>query len=296
MVNTFITILPDNEGYLKSAKTLDDLRLRKQCVEAYQIRNSIVDLFTVSNYLSIKFPAINLPDLSPIDKWVSEIRGEYKKLGFKYIIQDNKIRKLSDNGEMFSINKSDYILGKTYFIQNDKVKIMMKPIHYKKYFDPNYSSKARVEKILDRNSLIISDLGDRIIKLGWISHPAVRQWIGYDDALKLYINDHLDAYTERFGKSMCIPKYSVDKSKVIHPWWLGDFYIMSHRCALMRKEKARNEKPHYVNFEFFKIDDKYKKLGYLWPSKLSLDLANKLVKNDFDVKLFSDITNDDIDI
>lgn len=295
MVNTFITLLPTENGYLESARTLDLLRLRKQCVEAYQILNAITDLFTVASFLSIPFPSITLPDLSAIDQWVSEVKSKYKQLDYYYIIQAGKFYQIPKNGVLFSLVKTDYISGKTYFLDGNNIRILLKPAHYRQYYDKNYDSKARVEKILSRTNVLITEDGDRIIKLAWINHPAARQWIGYENALKLYINNHLDAYTERTGKPMCIRKYNIP-AEIQHPWWVSEFYIMSNRCALMRKEIARSEKPHYIHSELFQIPDKYKKLGYLWPSKLSVELVNKLQNGTFDPQMFGDINNDDVDI
>lgn len=72
-------------------------------------------------------------------------------------------------------------------------------------------------------------------KRGWINHPAVKMWRGYEECLKLYMNLCIDEWISRgYKNTMLKEKISVDDLE--YPsWWGGDIH-KSHRANLLRKD------------------------------------------------------------
>lgn len=72
-------------------------------------------------------------------------------------------------------------------------------------------------------------------KIGWINHPAVLQWIGYERALKEYLNICIFEWINR-GYNNTIEIYNL-KGKIKYPKWLGnEEFHASHRSNLLRKD------------------------------------------------------------
>lgn len=92
---------------------------------------------------------------------------------------------------------------------------------------------------------------------GWARHPAVKMWMGYPDALKLYLNMCIKLWTERGYKNSMefrIPDYSL---RIEFPPWFGDErFHRAHRQALLFK-----------NYEYYKrfFPDDIAKIEYFWP-------------------------------
>jgi hypothetical protein len=74
-------------------------------------------------------------------------------------------------------------------------------------------------------------------KGGWVNHPAVRMWRGYEDALKQYQRAMILEWMIRgYVNNMAIPAY-VPKRNILLPWWLGEPLLhSSHRANLRRKD------------------------------------------------------------
>lgn len=101
-----------------------------------------------------------------------------------------------------------------------------------------------------------------IIKMGFCHHPIVRAWFGYQEALKLYINVHIDEWVKR-GYRNTMTKFEVNEN-VKRPSWTFDSNIhTNHRQSLLAKEIAREEKPWYINQKDFKNVGKF--TCYIWP-------------------------------
>jgi len=84
---------------------------------------------------------------------------------------------------------------------------------------------------------------DLTIKYGYIYHPAVLMWLGYEQSLKDYINAHIDE-TVRRGFNNQMEKYQVENPE--KPPWSHDWdFIARHRAILLKKEVERHEKPWY---------------------------------------------------
>lgn len=268
MVTTFLT----HEDYSKSAKSLDDLRLKKQCVEAFQLLNVLDDLHEIAKILNlIECPKVDIKDLSKQERWVKLVWNEYKKLPFYYYYCYGSLMKCDRNADFFIIDKT-YIQNKHFYVEDDIVNVSITPKDYRKYYDKDYRGRARVEKKFFRNEVIIKDHGDRIIKLGYANHPAARMWLTYEDSLIAYINAHLDEYYFRNNKDMNIPRYKVNNE--VRPWWIKRDLIYSHQASLVRKNRE-----YYK--DMFILPEIYHRNGYIWPALFNYELAEDLVNEKF---------------
>lgn len=91
---------------------------------------------------------------------------------------------------------------------------------------------------------------------GWMNHPAVKMWRGYDMALKLYVNTMIAAWTQR-GYRNTMQYYDIRTDELEYPWWCGDLrFHDSHKSNLLRKYPA-----YYRQFGWDVSDD----LPYVWP-------------------------------
>lgn len=131
-----------------------------------------------------------------------------------------------------------------------------------------YSSFAKSILCLDYRRLgkqrveakqILDILLNRTNKKGWINHPAVKMWQGYEEALKIYYNFCVLRWkTLGYKNTMKYEKVYTDK--LVWPKWLNNKdFVDSHKSNLLRKDP-----------EFY---DKYKwnvpaNLPYIWPAGL----------------------------
>lgn len=91
---------------------------------------------------------------------------------------------------------------------------------------------------------------------GWINHPAVKMWKGYETALMHYYNVVVNEWIKRgYNNSMPFLFHSLDFE---FPHWLGrkDFHA-SHRSNLLRKDFK-----FYSKYDWKEPTD----LPYVWPS------------------------------
>lgn len=97
---------------------------------------------------------------------------------------------------------------------------------------------------------------------GWTKHLAVQMWIGYDEALKLYINSIIREWVNRgFVNNMDFLR--VDKSKMVMPPWVGDERVhASHRAALLHKSEV-----FYGRYGWAEKPE----LNYWWPTREGKD-------------------------
>ena len=90
----------------------------------------------------------------------------------------------------------------------------------------------------------------------WSKHPASKMWIGYENALKAYMNACIKEWVSRgYNNSMQLAEIEGD---IEMPPWLGDeTFHRSHRQALLAKKPE-----HYRQF----WPDEEAKIEYVWPS------------------------------
>jgi hypothetical protein len=103
---------------------------------------------------------------------------------------------------------------------------------------------------------------ERLVNLGFVYHPVVLMWIKYPEALKVYINSHIEVWVER-GYKNNMKLYDVDFGLVEHPPWVYDKeFLQNHRGALIQKEIDRNEPKHYQKMDIFLDAPTWK--SYVW--------------------------------
>jgi len=92
---------------------------------------------------------------------------------------------------------------------------------------------------------------------GWYRHPAVKMWMGYPDALKLYLNMSIKLWVERGYKNTMQFQNPDFSARIQLPPWFGDErFHKAHRQALLYKD--------YDYYSKFFPDDK-PELNYYWP-------------------------------
>lgn len=102
----------------------------------------------------------------------------------------------------------------------------------------------------------------REIKLGFVYHPAVRMWYGYEDALKAYINAHIDEWVTR-GYQNTMIRYTIPEKFDRPPWTDNASFHQNHRAALLNKEYQRREAPWYQQQPLFLTAGPFD--DYYWP-------------------------------
>lgn len=122
--------------------------------------------------------------------------------------------------------------------------------------DRNRLGKQRVEAIQIARAL----LG---LSEGWLTHPAVKMWRGYEPFLiKIYLRSVMDEWIRRgYKNDKCEQHYQellqyVRDIKPTHPDWFCEELFRSHQSNLVRK------KPEYYR-EFF--PEVPHDLPYYWP-------------------------------
>jgi hypothetical protein len=117
-----------------------------------------------------------------------------------------------------------------------------------KTLDYRRLGKQRVEAFQ-----ILKVLSGKSTSKGWINHPTVKMWRGYEIALRMYLRVIILEWIGRgYKNSMDIP---VEELVYDLPFWIGneDFHA-SHRSNLKRK-----------NPEFYKKFSEPDNLPYIWP-------------------------------
>lgn len=92
---------------------------------------------------------------------------------------------------------------------------------------------------------------------GWINHPAVEMWKGYENALACYFDVNVKEWRRRgFKNNMLLIPIT---RPIVYPPWIGDeTFHASHRSNLLRKNPE-----FYKQFGWTEPDN----LPYVWPVK-----------------------------
>ena len=252
MVNTFLVC----SDFSKSAKLLDNPRLGKQRVEAFQILNLCYSLHVLAEHYSNPVPS----DPYAYHSWIREIASRYKKEDYRLLVREDdleypdewlqlkrdvKIYKQKPTEEVLEINpKSDTIIVK--LIKTGRSKELV------------YST------FVSRNDLYIT--------LGFVYHPAVPMWLGNETALEQYINAHIEEWEAR-GHHNTMRKYEVKKKYSLPQWCSDPDFHYSHKSNLITKERDRKEKAWYCNLKEF--DDTDFGREYIWPYSEKYDTEKK---------------------
>lgn len=89
---------------------------------------------------------------------------------------------------------------------------------------------------------------------GWLRHPCIRMWRGFEPLLVCYFNQALDEWARRGFTNTLTPRRGEPAG--LPPWWGDQRLHGSHRSALLRKDPG-----HYGRFGWAEPPD----LPYFWP-------------------------------
>ena len=112
--------------------------------------------------------------------------------------------------------------------------------------------------------------------LGWVNHPAVAMWRGFEPALYLYWGACIDTWVEqRKGNSKFYPLPVMIDFTLSIPPWLGDSsFHESHRSNLIRKYYEHVRKTTW-DYSVDPYPDQWphtpKGLPYVWPDPVIED-------------------------
>lgn len=132
-----------------------------------------------------------------------------------------------------------------------------------------YANFAHTAKILDRQRLgkqrveVLQILLTLKNNKGWIHHPAVKMWKGYEYSLAKYGIQICKEWISRGYQDTCYDKIVITASHFKYsnklPWWLGNRkFHTSHKSNLLRKNFE-----YYSQFGWKCPSD----LPYMWPTK-----------------------------
>lgn len=115
------------------------------------------------------------------------------------------------------------------------------------------------------------------LRTGYARHPAVTQWRGYTDALKLYHNTMVREWIQR-GYNNTMQLYEVGQD-VEMPYWLGYSPLhTSHQCRLLQKHHA-----YYIKYGW-DVPSCWLSVDYYWAPPLE-DLLSGVFRSKADVDL-----------
>ena len=134
--------------------------------------------------------------------------------------------------------------------------------------DTEHLNKQATEAIQILNTIIN---GGR-----WSNHPTCKMWFSYQSALKYYINCIIKELLSR-NINYKHERYDIEEDDIEMPWWANwNRLHQSHRAMLYRKN------PFYFH-DKFTIEEEYLSYGYIWPNKITEDMA------DDDLELITDL-------
>lgn len=226
MVNTFLV----DKDFRISASKLDDLRLGKQRVEAYQILITLTHLRFLARYFGIPdFPTgVDRPK-SERDEWISRVISKFKQSGFiGFLIRGDTIIQYR-HGEILPRKPDsgnnllyDPATGFVHEVKGKRQKVVASGPWY---------------------SFVLP--GEELITTNFRKHPAVSMWLGFEEALKDYINAHIEVWVSR-GKNNTMKTYQVAPNYPRPAWSYSQDVINNFKSALISKEISRREDAWYL--------------------------------------------------
>lgn len=89
---------------------------------------------------------------------------------------------------------------------------------------------------------------------GWKSHPVMRMWEGYEDALRAYGRAVCSEWIARGYRDNMLERFRGPEAYAPPPWLGDERFHVSHRSNLYRKDPE-----HYASFA------PVEQLPYVWP-------------------------------
>jgi len=186
---------------------------------------------------------------------------DYRRLG-KQRVEAYQILNLIENIRILSVESGIvYTKFPTFQLFVKEIKKWYSKQLFIYILSDKYNSNSKLIKSPEKKPDISDE--QRIIKLGFCNHPIVEMWYGYEDALKEYIDAHIQEWINR-GYKNTMKLYGVKSAK--HPEWCEWTNIHeNHKGALLAKELDREEKPWYQYKEDFVCAKKFD--DYIWVKK-----------------------------
>ena len=273
LLNTFFPLPLDH-----FAVCLDPTHLWKQVLEGTQLLTLLEDLDTIVEYYGWEKIGKTYTGKKPEKiasnylrrcQWVKDTYRRYNKLDTRlaYILTDSVIKLVelpkSRCSEMITVYKHDK------YEYDDEI-VIVDGLRW--YW---------------RKDVFIHRLGERCITLGFVSHAAVRMWVGEQNGLRHYINVHLEEHLKRGGNAEMTPLTVTDPVHL--PWWTEcESVQQTHRASLYRKfhhptrqtKALQKYKGWYEKYPEFKLDaiGEWVKHGYCWPCNLEEEVIVGLIK------------------
>lgn len=227
MVNTFLV----DTDFRISASKLDNRRLGKQRVEAYQILIALTQLRFLAKYFGIPDYPIGLDTPKERrDEWIHSVLSTFKRSGYiAMLIRGNMLIGYQSGHTVPRKPKSGNKL--LYDSLNNWI----------------YEVSGKRQKIVASGPPDVFVLpGEELITTGFRKHTAVSMWLGFEDALRDYINAHIETWISR-GKNNTMKTYIVPENYPRPCWSFSRVIINKFKSALIQKEIERHELAWYLN-------------------------------------------------
>jgi hypothetical protein len=226
MVNTFLV----DKDFRVSASKLDNLRLGKQRVEAYQILIALNQLRFLAHHFGITdYPIGQDTSKTQREAWINNVISTFKRSGFSAMLIRGDILIQYHPGQTLprkpdSGNKllHDSATGLVFEVKGKRQKVVA--------YGPWYTFVLP---------------GEELITTGFRKHPAICMWLGFEEALKDYINAHIEIWISR-GKNNTMRTYTVPPNYLRPHWTFSDSVINNFKSTLIEREIERNEPIWYM--------------------------------------------------
>ena len=226
MVNTFLV----DKDFRVSASKLDNLRLGKQRVEAYQILIALTQLRFLARYFSIPdYPVgIDTPKTQR-EAWIHSVLSSFKLSGYSAM----------------------HIRGDILILYQPGQALPRKPESGNKLLYDSatglvFEVKGKRQKVVASgpwDTFVIP--GEELITTGFRKHPAVCMWLGFEESLKDYINAHIETWIAR-GKNNTMRTYAISPNYLRPTWTFSDAVINNFKSTLIEREIQRTEPIWYM--------------------------------------------------
>ena len=232
MVNTFLLAT----DFKVSASKLDNLRLGKQRVEAYQILNTLNQLrFLAKNFGIPDYPIGKDTPKSQREAWIHTVINTFKLSGYSAM----HIR-----GNMLIYYQQGQVLPRKPESGN---KLLYDPVS-KTVFEV----KGKRQRIITSGPWYTFVLpGEELITTGIRKHPGLYMWLGFEDCLKQYINSHIEAWIAR-GKNNTMRTYEIPENCPRPSWTRSEAIINNFKSTLIDREIKRREPAWYLKQSTFR--------------------------------------------
>lgn len=268
MVNTFLL----HTDFRQSARLLDRQRLGKQRVEADQILTALLKYRFLAKYYGIEdFPTDVDTSIEQRQEWVHKVMSTFKSTGVAaLVVRNGLVLEFTNKASLPRVAKSGNQLfydPQTQFMyetsgQRSKV-ITSGPCH--QYVQPRelyivHNPELRLDNKTNNYYLVPSlaskqwqkheQSPDLYIVPNMRTGPMINLWLGFEEALKDYVNAHIEVWIER-GYNNNMRKHSVKPNYARPKWSYDQTVIDNFKASLIEREIERHEPGWYMHMPDF---------------------------------------------